>query len=183
MALETNRILLRQWKNQDLPAFAKLNSDPEVMKYFPNRLNRKESDAIAEKCKSLISENGWGFWALELKNTEEFLGFVGLHSIKADLPFSPCVEIGWRLSKKHWGNGYATESAKTVLDYAFETLKLNDVVSFTTRSNTPSRAIMERLGFSNTHQNFMHPDIPENSPLAEHVLYKISKTIWQKNTR
>jgi ribosomal-protein-alanine N-acetyltransferase len=179
--LETNRLLLRQWVENDLPIFAALNSDHEVMEYFPALLSIEESNEIAEKCKSLISERGWGFWAVELKSSGEFIGFVGLHIPKPNLPYSPCVEIGWRLIKKSWGNGYATEAGQEALDYAFNTLNLSEVVSFTTISNIRSRSVMKRLGFSNTHQNFEHPDIQKGHPLSEHVLYKISKQEWQKH--
>ena len=179
--LETDRLLLRQWIDQDLPIFAALNSDPEVMKYFPALLTREESNAMAEKCKSLIAERGWGAWAVELKSSGEFFGFVGLHIPKSNLPFSPCVEIAWRLHKQFWGNGYATEAAQKALSFAFSALNLEDVVSFTTTTNFRSRSVMERLGFSNTYQNFEHPDIQKGHALQEHVLYKITKIQWQEN--
>jgi ribosomal-protein-alanine N-acetyltransferase len=178
--LKTDRLLLRQWVEQDLPVFALLNSDPEVMAYFPALLSREESDEVARKCKSLISERGWGFWAVELKSSGDFIGFVGLHIPKLNLPFSPCVEIGWRLRKTCWGNGYATEAAAEALNYAFDILKLDEVVSFTVISNFRSRSVMERLGFSNTHQNFEHPDIQKGHPLSEHALYKITRDEWQR---
>ena len=176
--LETERLLLRQWRKSDLPVFAKLNSDPDVMKYFPKPLNRDESDALAQRCKMLISKRDWGLWAAELKATGEFIGFVGLHKPKDTLPFSPCVEIAWRLHKNFWGNGYATEAAKEALKYSFETLGLNELVSFTTVLNYRSRAVMERLGLRNTHQNFNRPDLPIHHTLAEHVLYKITISDW-----
>ena len=178
--LETDRLLLRQWKDQDFPIFAQLNSDPEVMAYFPKRLNREESDAMAYRYKALISERGWGFWALELKHSNEFIGFVGLHECKPVLPFFPCVEIGWRLIRRCWRNGYATEAAGESLRYAFEALGLGEVVSFTTVSNVRSRSVMERLGLKNTYQNFEHPNIPKGHALSEHVLYKITKANWQE---
>mgnify|MGYP000042639662 CR=1 FL=1 len=178
--LKTERLLLRQWVDQDLSAFAELNSDPETMKFFPAVLSLEESNAMAEKCKSLISERGWGFWAVELKSSGEFIGLVGLHIPKPNFPFSPCVEIGWRLLKEHWGKGYAIEAAQESLVYAFNTLNLNEVVSFTTVSNRRSRSVMQRLGFSNTHQNFEHPDIEKDHLLSEHVLYKITKQEWQE---
>lgn len=179
--LETARLVLRQWKKSDFPDFALLNSDPEVMEYFPNTLSKSESDSMAERCKSLISERGWGFWVAELKENSRFLGFVGLHQPKDTLPFSPCVEIGWRLSKQYWGKGYATEAANRSLLYAFEDLQFDEVVSFTPDSNSRSRAVMERLGMVNSGQNFKHPDIPKNHPLSLHVLYKITNTEWQEN--
>jgi RimJ/RimL family protein N-acetyltransferase len=179
--LETDRLFLRQWVKQDLPIFAALNSDPEVMEYFPTLLSREESNAMSEKCKSLIAERGWGFWAVEIKLSGKFIGFVGLHTPNPNLPFSPCVEVGWRLLKEFWGKGYAIEAAQESLTYAFNTLKLSEVVSFTTISNSRSRSVMERLGFSNAHQNFEHPDIQKGHSLSEHVLYKITKKEWQEH--
>ncbi len=178
--LETERLILRQWKSQDLVPFAKLNSDHLVMEYFPSVLNRQESDAMADKCKSLISDRGWGFWALELKSDRTFIGFVGIHIPKDTLPFSPCVEIGWRLQKHSWGQGYATESANKALEFCFKNLNLKEVVSFTPASNYRSRSLMERLGLSNTNENFIHPDIPKNHSLSECVLYKIKKNEWSR---
>lgn len=170
--LQTDRLLLRQWKPQDLAPFARLNADPEVMRYFVNPLNREQSDALAQRCISLIEENGWGFWALELRETAQFLGFSGLHSPEYALPFSPCIEIGWRLAKEYWGHGYATEAANRVLTFAFETLQITQVVSFTSLLNTRSQSVMQRVGMVNAGQNFKHPLLPEEHPLAEHVLYK-----------
>ena len=179
--LETERLLLRQWIEQDLPVFAELNSDLDVMEFFPKPLNREESDAMAQRCELLISERGWGFWATEIKESGKFIGFVGLHKPKATLPFSPCVEIGWRLLGNYWGHGYATEAAREALKYSFEILCLNEVVSFTTVANFRSQAVMERLCLRNIHQNFEHPDLPKGHALSEHVLYKITKSEWQGN--
>lgn len=180
--LETNRIRLRQWKVEDYLPFSELNLDAKVMEFFPNTLTKTESDAMADKITSLISKRGWGFWAAEQKATHEFMGFVGLHSPNSELPFSPCVETGWRLAKKFWGFGYATEAAKQALNFAFEALHLDEVVSFTAVENKKSQAVMQRLGMINTKQNFMHPDIKINKPLCEHVLYKIKREQWVNNT-
>jgi RimJ/RimL family protein N-acetyltransferase len=109
---ETERLFLRQWIPADREPFAALNADSRVMEFFHARLTRAESDSIADRCESLIRERGWGFWAAELKASHEFIGFVGLHTPSAELPFSPCVEIGWRLSFSHWGKGLASEAAR-----------------------------------------------------------------------
>ena len=177
--LETNRLHLRQWREEDLPTFARLNADPEVMRYFPTPLSRTESDFFAEKCRRIISKKGWGFWALELKESGEFIGFTGLNEPSSPLSFSPCVEVGWRLIRNAWRKGYATEAATESLKFAFGDLNLDDVISFTAVANARSRAVMERLGFTNTDQNFLHPDIPQGHSLAEHVLYKITRSTWQ----
>ena len=178
--LETSRLKLRQWRKQDFPVFAAINADTTVMKYYPNTLSEKESNELANRIQSLISERGWGFWAVEEKNGEEFIGFVGLHIPTAELPCTPCVEIGWRLAKSLWGNGYATEAAKAALNVAFEQLSLSEVYSFTSVGNARSRSVMERIGMVNTGDNFEHPDIPPGHQLREHVLYKLTKEQWIK---
>lgn len=179
--LKTDRLLLRQWTEDDFLPFAELCSDKEVMEYFPKLQAQEESYKIGEKILSLINERGWGFWAVDIPDQHKFIGFVGLHIPTNKMPFSPCVEIGWRLSKKHWGKGYATEAAKEVLKFAFETLNLNEVVSFTTLANNRSKSVMQKIGMRDSAQNFMHPDIEVSHPLCEHVLYKISKSEWQQN--
>jgi len=176
--LETERLKLRQWKDSDFPIFSEMNADPIVMKYYPNTLSEDESNTLANKCRELISKQSWGFWAVETKKEKEFIGFVGLHKPTYDLPFTPCVEIGWRLGKKYWGKGYATEAALEALKFAFEELKLNEVYSFASVSNTQSWAVMERLNMRNLEKNFEHPIIPEKHPLREHVLYKITAEQW-----
>jgi len=177
--LNTNRLKLRQWQDSDKIAFADLNADPDVMQYYPSILSLEESNELAEKIIDKMNTHGWGFWAVEKKEDKQFIGFVGLNEPTYELPVNPCVEIGWRLAKKHWGHGYATEAAKTCLKFAFETLNLENVFSFTSVSNLPSRRVMERLHMVNTKQNFEHPIIPENHILREHVLYKIDKKAWK----
>jgi RimJ/RimL family protein N-acetyltransferase len=171
--LETERLLLRQWLPADREPFAALNSDSKVMEYFPALLTREESDAMADRCQSLIEERGWGFWAVECKFTREFIGFVGLHTPSAELTFSPCVEIGWRLAFKHWGKGFATEAAAEALRFGFKVLQLREIVAFTTLANRRSRAVMERLGMRAS-GTFMHPHIPERSGLRQHCLYRLA---------
>ena len=176
--LETDRLFLRQWLAQDRQPFAELNADPEVMKYFPAPLTRAESDLLADRCQKLIEERGWGLWAVENKADSRFIGFVGLHIPTADLPFNPCVEIGWRLSQSVWGRGYATEAAKATLRAGFEILKFPEIVSFTTVSNFRSRAVMERLGMTPDASTFEHPNVPVGNKLREHCLYRISGEEW-----
>jgi len=170
---ETERLRLRQWTPADRTPFAALNSDPRVMEFFHSRLTRAESDAMADRCQSLIEERGWGFWATETKATHEFIGFVGLHIPSAELPFSPCVEVGWRLAFQYWGKGFASEAAKGALRVAFQSLALPEVVSFTTIHNRRSRAVMERLGMQES-GIFEHPQVPESNALRLHCLYRIS---------
>ncbi len=179
--LKTDRLLLRQWTEDDFLPFAEMCCDKEVMAHFPKLQTRDESYEMGKKILSLINERGWGFWAVEIPNQYKFIGFVGLHTPKDSMPFSPCVEIGWRLSKEHWNKGYATEAAEAVLEYAFNTLDLEEVVSFTTLANERSKAVMKKIGMCDSNQNFMHPDVEDFHPQREHVLYKITKSAWQKN--
>lgn len=178
--IETKRLRLRQWKQEDFPAFAKLNTDPEVMEFYPDTLNEKESNDMARRFEALIVYRGWGFWVVERLDEGEFMGFVGLHEPTYDLPVTPCVEIGWRLSKEYWGCGFASEAAMACLTVAFEKLNLPEVYSFTSVLNKKSQAVMERLGMVDMKQNFGHPMISDDSPLHEHVLYKIDKSRWEK---
>lgn len=179
--METERLKLRQWRKGDYSAFAKINSDPDVMKYYPSVVSEEESNAMAQKFETLIANRGWGFWAVEKTEDNLFIGFVGLHEPTYVLPVTPCVEIGWRLGKEHWGCGYASEAAKASLVVAFQELNLPEVYSFTSVSNKKSEAVMERLGMSNTNSNFEHPMIPEGNSLQEHILYKINRQSWSEN--
>jgi len=178
MGLATKRLTLRQWKDEDCLKFAALNADQSVMEFFPKILSRSESDEMADKIRSLIENHGWGLWAVELKESGEFIGFTGLHQPNINLPFSPCVEIGWRLANKYWGSGYAPEAAREALQFAFINLKLEEVVSFTTLNNHRSQSVMRSIGMANTNQNFMHPDFDSSNPLKEHVLFKINRSRW-----
>lgn len=166
----TTRLLLRQWRSSDRAPFAELNADPRVMEFFPSRLTREQSDAMADRCETLISERGWGLWAVELKASGSFIGYVGLHVPAAELPFSPCTEVGWRLAYDYWGHGYATEAARAALSVGFELLGLQEIVSFTAVVNVRSRAVMQRLGMKES-GFFEHPSVPAGSFLRKHCLY------------
>lgn len=183
--LETQRLYLRQWQISDFELFAEMNADPEVMKYFPKLLTATVSDVIANKCQQLIEDNGWGFWAVGLKDDIEegdtFIGFVGLNETHKALPFAPSIEIGWRLHKDYWRKGYATEAAQASLKFAFEELRLDEVVAFTAVINTPSQSVMQYIGMANTQNNFYHPMLEVSHILAEHVLYKITREQWQRS--
>ena len=173
--IETERLYLRQWRASDFAPFAEMNANPEVMAYFPKLLTTSMSNTIAKKCQSLINDNGWGFWAVSLKETDAFIGMVGLNHAHADMPFSPAVEIAWRLHNDYWGLGYAAEAARASLNFAFVELEIEEVVAFTAVINKRSQLVMERLGMTNTQENFYHPMINPNHRLAEHVLYKITR--------
>ena len=178
--LDTQRLILRQWIPSDYTVFAQLNASPRVMRYMPARLSETDSNALADRCATFISQRGWGLWAVELKNSKQFIGFTGLAIPSATLPCSPCTEIGWRLAYQHWGLGYATEAAERALEYAFTELRLDKIVSFTSVQNEPSRSVMRKLGLKNAHKNFPHPSVAAQSPLREHVLYTITQEKWLK---
>jgi RimJ/RimL family protein N-acetyltransferase len=172
--LETDRLLLRQWRTADKVPFAQLNADARVMEYYPACLTTAESDGFVDRLTALIADRGWGLWAVELKNTQKFIGYVGLHVPTADLPCNPCVEVGWRLAYEYWGQGYAPEAAKAALQFGFESLQLAEIVSFTAMGNMRSQRVMEKLGMHRDSETFEHPSVPLDNPLREHCLYRIS---------
>jgi RimJ/RimL family protein N-acetyltransferase len=174
---ETERLRLRQWRAADREPFAALNSDPKIMEFFPSVLSRVESDAMADRCEALIQERGWGFWAAELKACGRFIGFVGLHAPSAELPFSPCVEVGWRLAFEYWGKGLASEAARGAVHVGFHSLGLKEIVSFTAVGNRRSRAVMERLGMRES-GTFEHPQVAESCALRLHCLYRLPKDCY-----
>jgi RimJ/RimL family protein N-acetyltransferase len=176
---ETPRLRLRQWRASDREPFAALNSDPAVMEFFPALIGREASDASIDAWQAQFAERGWSNWAVEVRESNAFIGFVGLSIPRRVLPFSPCVEIGWRLARAHWGHGYATEAARGALRVGFETLGLDEIVSFTTLGNLKSRAVMERIGMRNANQDFEHPGVPEGNPLRPHCLYRLKREIWK----
>ncbi|MBH1964833.1 MAG: GNAT family N-acetyltransferase [Comamonadaceae bacterium] len=173
--LTTPRLLLRQWRESDLEPFRVMSADEEVMKYFTSPLSMQESDQMAQRCQALITERGWGFWAAQELDSKQFIGFIGLHIPIAALPFSPCIEVGWRLAQDYWGKGLATEGARACLKFAFDELKADEVVSFTSIQNRRSEAVMQRLGMARDKETFFHPAIDKDHRLSEHCLYRISR--------
>ena len=133
--LPTPRLLLRQWQPSDLEPFALMSSDADVMRDYPAPWSREQSDVFAQRVMRLIDERGWGFWAIEERASRQFIGFVGLHIPSHELPFSPCVEVGWRLAKPYWGLGYATEAAQSAISFGFQQLHLKELVAFTAITN------------------------------------------------
>jgi ribosomal-protein-alanine N-acetyltransferase len=174
--IKTSRLLLRPWKDQDLPAFAAMNADPRVMEFLPKVLTRAESDAFAFRIREHFDRRGFGFWPVEAVGIAGFAGFVGLSVPAYQAHFTPCIEIGWRLAHEHWGKGYATEAAKAIIDYGFTDLQLDEIVSFTVPENDRSRRVMERLGMTHLPaDDFDHPSLPEGHRLRRHVLYRLSR--------
>jgi RimJ/RimL family protein N-acetyltransferase len=170
--LRTERLLLRQWRDSDREPFAELNADPETMRYFPATMTREQSDSFVDRSIELIGGRGWGLWAVEVMDDAPFVGFVGL-----SIPqFAPdLVEVGWRLHRDHWGNGYATEAARESLRFGFDELQLEEIVSFTTIANAPSRKVMERIGMTHDpSRDFDHPNVPD-WPQKRHAFYSIAR--------
>jgi len=173
--IETRRLKLRPWRDADREPWAAMNADPLVREYLPGTLNREESDASLDSLNAHITRHGFGFWALEDRTSGEFLGFTGLVHTPFTAHFTPCVEIGWRLARRHWGKGYASEAARASLDYGFSTLGLTEIVSFAVAANMRSRRVMERIGM--THEpdgDFDHPNLPVGHACRRHAFYRIT---------
>jgi RimJ/RimL family protein N-acetyltransferase len=188
--LRTPRLLLRDWRDGDLEPFAALNADPEVMRHFRAPLTRAQSDAFATRIRTHLREDGWGLWAVEVVagdggrtdpgdtagGAAPFVGFVGLARQVFEAHFTPAIEIGWRLARASWGRGYACEAARSVVDFAFGTLSLDEIVSMTTAGNAPSRRVMEKLGMTyDPADDFDHPALPPGHPLRRSVLYRLRR--------
>lgn len=180
--IQTRRLILRPWRQEDFKPFASMNSDPKVMEYFPSLLTQKESDQMAARLQANIEEQGWGLWAISVPKVAEFIGFIGLAKANFDAHFTPAVEVGWRLSFNYWGYGYATEGALASLKYGFEILGLQEIVSFTSIQNQRSIAVMTRIGMHHDPKDdFDHPKLPKEHKLSRHILYRIKLSEWQKN--
>jgi len=175
-SLETERLILRAWRASDLEAFAALNADPEVMKHFPSVRSRSESDQWVANTQDKIRKYGFGTHAVEVKDGFGFIGMVGLSQVMFDAPFTPAVEIGWRLSRAAWGKGYASEAASAALLYGFADLELDEIVSFAPQVNNGSIAVMGKIGMKQDRDgDFIHPMLDENSELNPCALFRIEK--------
>ena len=175
----TPRLKLRRWKDEDKEPFANLNADPRVMEFMPKVLSEEESHSFVARIERNFKEHRFSLFAAELVNLKTFIGFIGLAIPRFQASFTPCVEIGWRLAFEHWGNGYATEGARAVLEFAFTELNLREVVSFTVPANLRSRRVMEPIGMKFI-QEFDHPSLSEGHPLRRHVLYAITNGSWNQ---
>ncbi|HWB12572.1 MAG TPA: GNAT family N-acetyltransferase [Pirellulales bacterium] len=175
--LATQRLLLRTWKEADLAPFAALNGDPQVMEFFPKVLSRVESDQRVAQIKEHFERHGFGLWAVEVEGVADFIGFVGLNVPTFAAHFMPCVEIGWRLAREHWNQGYASDAARAVVAFAFDELRLDEIVALTAVGNQRSRRVMTRLGMTySSGDDFEHPAFPEGHALRKHVLYRLSSS-------
>lgn len=175
--ITTERLNLRRWKDEDFVPYAEMNADPVVREFFPSVLTREESDAEIRRFQSAYDRDGFCFFAAEFIATGELIGFVGLRTMDFAVPpdVQPAVEIGWRLSRAHWGKGLATEGARGAIQYAFSTLKLREVVAVTVPANLRSRRVMEKIGMKHqAERDFDHPRLSAGHPLRRHVLYAIT---------
>ncbi|UUP16096.1 GNAT family N-acetyltransferase [Nitratireductor thuwali] len=181
--LRTERLVIRNWEDRDRPLFHRINSDPQVMEFFPFRRDREASDRLLDRLHEGIAERGFGFCALERLEDGACMGFAGL-SLVSGIPGLPAdsVEIGWRLAPEFWGKGYVTEASNAWLDYGFSELGLKEIVSFAVRTNKRSTSVMERIGMTHyPDEDFDHPAVPDSHPaLKPHVLYRISYETWQR---
>lgn len=172
--LETSRLQLRDWQETDLEPFRRLNADEQVMRYFPKSLSPEETDVFYQSILSEFKECGFGLYAVEVKENQEFIGFIGFHKATFDADFTPCIEIGWRLKQEAWGKGYATEGAAACLQYGFDELGFRDIYSFTADVNQPSINVMKKIGLRFM-KTFNHPKVEKDSPLYKHVLFHSTK--------
>ena len=176
--IEAERIVLRRWRDEDLEAFAAINADPIAMRFMPGVMTREETRALIGRIEEHHRAHGFGIWAVEVPGTALFVGFLGLQRVGFETAFTPAVEIGWRLSPAFWGKGYATEAAKTALQFGFERLGLDEIVSFTVAANKPSWSVMERIGMMrDAAGDFDHPRLPVGHALRRHILYRKTRPV------
>ncbi|HEU4911870.1 MAG TPA: GNAT family N-acetyltransferase [Actinomycetes bacterium] len=168
--VRTDRILMRRWRDADREPFAAMNADPQVMRHFPAPLDRAASDTFLDRIEARFEEQGYGLWALEVVDGPGFVGFTGLNPMPDGVPGAGGVEVGWRLARSAWGNGYATEAARAALDVA-RAAGLTEVWSMTAVTNLPSQAVMRRIGLRR-HGTFEHPAVPVGHPVRPHVVYR-----------
>lgn len=174
--LITDRLRLRRWSDADRAPFAELNADPVVMEHFPSTLTTEQSNAFVDRIETTFDEQGLGLWVVEVAATASFAGYAGLWPATFEAHFTPATEIGWRFAKEFWGNGYATEAARAVLDDGFARLGLEEIVSFTATTNRPSWRVMERIGMQHDPaDDFDHPALGAGHRLERHVMYRISR--------
>ena len=182
VTIRTSRCILRPWREEDLEPYVLMNADPRVMEYFPSTLSREESNRQAHLMMKEIRENGYGFWAVEVPDVAPFIGWIGLRKVDFSAHFTPAVEIGWRIAFDYWGHGYATEGARACLQYGFETLKLNEIVSFTALANKRSQRVMQQIGMHySPADDFDHPKLTADCKIRRHVLYRIKKDEWKRS--
>jgi RimJ/RimL family protein N-acetyltransferase len=171
--IETARLVLRPWRESDLAPFAEQNADPVVMRFLGGPLTRAASDAYARAAEQHLAETGFCKWAVEAPGVAPFIGAVGLSRMKFQASFTPVIEVAWRLHRRFWGQGYATEAARAAMQDGFVRVGLREIVAITAVTNAPSRRVMARLGMTELLE-FDHPNLAADSPLRRHVLYRLA---------
>jgi RimJ/RimL family protein N-acetyltransferase len=172
--ISTGRLIMRSWRESDLPSWAAMNADPEVRRYVGPLLTPGQAEAWVLNFQDDLDRRGFGFWALEVRASGDFIGFTGLDIVEEEMPVTG-VEIGWRLARSAWGHGYATEAARAALEYGFGILTLPEIVAITMAANLRSQAVMERIGMTrDPAEDFDDPDVEEPS-LRRHVVYRIRR--------
>lgn len=178
--LETDRLILREWREEDFEPFARINNDPLIMEYFPRRLADKDSDKLAKRFQAHFKKYGYGPYVVQNKEDGAFMGFVGLQKVESDVPFKGAVEIAWRMDYEYWGKGYATEAALAVLHHAFTELGLKEVVAYAVHDNTRAIHVIEKIGMKQDPKgDFHYPGLPKDSALGNFVLYRMTKADYQ----
>jgi RimJ/RimL family protein N-acetyltransferase len=181
ITLRTPRLILRPWRDEDGDAFAAMFADPEVMEFMMPVQDRAAIDAVIARVRGHFDQHGFGWWAAEVPGVAPFIGFIGLWHIPFEAHFTPAVEVGWRLARAHWGQGYATEGARAALEVGFTRLGLDEIVSMTVPANARSRRVMERIGMTrDSADDFDHPRVPAGNPMRRHLLYRLSRADWAK---
>jgi RimJ/RimL family protein N-acetyltransferase len=178
-SLSTQRLILRRWQPSDIEEFALICADPVVMEFHPKTLTLEQSKSMVERIEAGFDRERFGLWALELQNSHKFIGYTGLCRPSFQAHFTPCVEIGWKIAREYWGNGFATEAARKAVEDGFERIQLNEIVSMTAAINKRSIRVMEKLKMvRNEKDDFLHPSIENGHPLKPHVLFRLSKAQW-----
>lgn len=174
--IQTERLRLRHWRDADREPWAAMNTDPEVMRYLGPVMTEQQAGAMLDLLEGRLSREPFGVWAVEVLGSGEFVGCVGLSRPSFEAPFTPCVEVLWRLRRDAWGHGYASEAAAAAVAYGFESCGLDEIVSFTVVDNERSRAVMERIGMQRDPAgDFDHPRLAADDPLRSHVLYRVHR--------
>lgn len=176
--IETDRLILRGWRDDDVAPFHAMGNDPEVMRYLGPPMTLDDAQAARDRMNAYLAEHGYCFWAVERKADGAFLGFCGIKPGPEGTPLFGEVEIGWRLRRDAWGQGYAREAAEATIAWAWANIDAPTIAAMTVFANTNSWGLMERLGMRRDHaDDFDHPAVPDGSPLKQHLVYRIARPI------
>ena len=174
--IQTARLVLRPWRDDDVEHWVAMSADPRVMEFFPSTSQRSEAESTAARIRERLEHDGYGWWVAEVKGEAPFAGVITLQDVPFEAHFTPALEVGWRFVYDQWGHGYATEGARAALDFAFGTLGSDEVVAMTAEVNVRSQRVMQRLGMTHdSADDFDHPRLPEGDRLRRHVLYRITR--------